>query len=190
MLWNKIKAYAMCYNTTMVRTRENGFTIVELLVVIIVIAILTAITIVSYTAVQNASKESVVQQDLATFGKIMTRYKADTGSYPSDTTSILTDSYRVSFHTGVLETNTAYNLIYCSVSPYGSYSLLALTKTGKRFYIQDGDVAKEYTGSVAWTGTTLSTICSSVKSGTTNAGVPGYRKSGSPAGWQTWSNPV
>lgn len=180
----------MCYNTTMKRAHESGFTIVELLVVIIVIAILTAITIVSYAAVQNASKESVTQQDLATFGKIMTRYKADTGSYPSDTSSILTNAYKVSFHTSILEDKTAYNLIYCSAPPYGSYSLLALTKTGKRFYIQDGDVAKEYTGSVAWTGTTLSTICSSVKSGTTNAGVPGYRKSGSPAGWQTWSNPV
>ena len=142
----------------MKRAHESGFTIVELLVVIIVIAILTAITIVSYAAVQNASKESVTQQDLATFGKIMTRYKADTGSYPSDTSSILTNAYKVSFHTSILEDKTAYNLIYCSAPPYGSYSLLALTKTGKRFYIQDGDVAKEYTGSVAWTGTTLSTI--------------------------------
>lgn len=174
----------------MIHTHEKGFTIVELLVVIIVISILTAITIVSYTAVQNASKESVVQQDLATFGKIMTRYKADTGSYPSDTTSVLINSYKVSFHKNVLESNTAYNLIYCSVSPYRSYSLLALTKTGKRFYIQNGDVAKEYTGSTSWTGTTISTICSSVQTGTTNAGTPGYRSTGTPAGWQTWTNPI
>ena len=180
----------MCYNTIMIRHRETGFTIVELLVVIIVIAILTAITIASYTSVQNASKESVVQQDLANFGKIMTRYKADTGSYPSDTTSILTGTYKVSFHTGLLVTSSSYNLIYCSVAPYGSYSLLAATKTGKRFYIQNGDLTKEYTGSTSWTGTSLSTICSSVQSGSTNAGTPGYQASGTTSGWQSWTNPV
>lgn len=181
----------MCYNMGMIRARESGFTIVELLVVIIVIAILTAITIGSYNAVQNSSKESVVQQDLATFGKIMTRYKADTGSYPSDTTSVLTGTYKVSFHTGVLSTtNVAYNLIYCSAPPYGSYSLLALSKTGKRFYIQNGDIAKEYTGTTDWTSGNMSTICASVQSGSTNAGTPGFQASGTPSGWQTWVTQV
>ena len=46
------------------KNRYTGFTIVELLIVIVVIAILAAITIVAYTGIQDRAKESNVQSDL------------------------------------------------------------------------------------------------------------------------------
>ena len=42
-------------------TIYNGFTIVELLIVVVVIAILAAITIVSYNGISNRAKSSAVQ---------------------------------------------------------------------------------------------------------------------------------
>lgn len=44
--------------------RIKGFTIVELLIVIVVIAILAAISVVAYNGIQNRSKESVAAQEL------------------------------------------------------------------------------------------------------------------------------
>lgn len=42
----------------------SGFTIVELLIVVVVIAILAAITIVSFNGIQNRAYDSTVQNDL------------------------------------------------------------------------------------------------------------------------------
>lgn len=47
------------------RVRVKGFTIVELLIVIVVIAILAAITIVSYNGIQSRTREAAVQSDVA-----------------------------------------------------------------------------------------------------------------------------
>lgn len=49
--------------------RAAGFTIVELLIVIVVIAILAAITIVAYTGIQNRADEAAVQSAASQAGK-------------------------------------------------------------------------------------------------------------------------
>lgn len=63
---------------------SRGFTIVELLIVIVVIAILAAITIVAFNGVQQrakvAAKVSTVQQ--AT--KLVQLYKTEQGDYPTN----------------------------------------------------------------------------------------------------------
>lgn len=43
---------------------QNGFTIVELLIVIVVIAILASVSVVAYTGVQNRAHDTAVQSDL------------------------------------------------------------------------------------------------------------------------------
>ena len=59
--------------------RLRGFTIVELLVVIVVIAILAAIIMVSYANVQKSARDSVRKQDVATLAKAFETYNADNG---------------------------------------------------------------------------------------------------------------
>lgn len=64
-------------------TYKNGFTIVELLVVIVVIAILAAISIVSYTGIQNRATETqVIASVKQASGKIL-QYQAIHGLYPA-----------------------------------------------------------------------------------------------------------
>ena len=64
--------------------RQRGFTIVELLIVIVVIAILAAITIVTYNGIQDRANRLVLQNDLANAAKQLKLAKAETdGDYPN-----------------------------------------------------------------------------------------------------------
>lgn len=61
--------------------QHTGFTIVELLIVIVIIAILAAITIVAYNGIQQRARDSARKQDLATLAKAIKLYQVDVGNY-------------------------------------------------------------------------------------------------------------
>lgn len=63
--------------------RANGFTIVELLVVIVVLAILAAITLVSYNGIQDKAKSTTIRSNLSNVAKQLTIYNIDNGKYPT-----------------------------------------------------------------------------------------------------------
>ena len=65
--------------------RQAGFTIVELLIVIVVIAILAAISIVAYTSMQQRARDSIRASDAKSIVKALEAYKAVNGRYPLPT---------------------------------------------------------------------------------------------------------
>lgn len=69
---------------------QSGFTIIELIVVIVVIGILAAITLATYTGVRNKSFDSSVQTDLQSVASGLKSYKAAVGTYPTTETQIST----------------------------------------------------------------------------------------------------
>lgn len=68
------------------QTKSRGFTIVELLIVIVVIAILAAITIVAYNGIQNRAKASAAQAAQNTMIKKAEAANAIASAYPANTT--------------------------------------------------------------------------------------------------------
>jgi general secretion pathway protein G len=62
--------------------RQSGFTIVELLVVIVVIGVLAAITIVSFTGISSRAIVASLQSDLGNTSKSLKMYYTEYGSYP------------------------------------------------------------------------------------------------------------
>ena len=62
---------------------QKGFTIVELLIVIVVIGILAAITIVAFNGVQNRGKASSAQSAANAIVKKAEAYNSIVGSYPT-----------------------------------------------------------------------------------------------------------
>lgn len=58
---------------------KTGFTIVELLIVIVVIAILAAISVVAYTGIQERSRNSKIESDLALLEKAIMAARINAG---------------------------------------------------------------------------------------------------------------
>lgn len=79
--------------------KQTGFTIVELLIVIVVIAILASVTAIAYNGIQNRAKTSQYLSDVTTIAKKSELYPlaSGTNSYPlasagPDTATITTQS--------------------------------------------------------------------------------------------------
>ncbi len=67
----------------MKQQKQTGFTIVELLIVIVVIGILAAITIVAYNGIQDRSRDARTQSDIKAVATLIEKYAAENDSYPS-----------------------------------------------------------------------------------------------------------
>ncbi len=95
----------------------QGFTLVELIIVIVVIGILAAISIVSYNVVQDNAKSQSVSTDLTKTASALTKYKSETGSYPTSATL---------FNSSIEKSNTSgqTNYTYTYNATDGSYCLI------------------------------------------------------------------
>lgn len=65
------------------KSKQHGFTIVELLIVIVVIGVLAAIVVVAYNGITASAKLSKVRQDISQLNKQVLAYYARNGQYPS-----------------------------------------------------------------------------------------------------------
>lgn len=66
------------------KLNNKGFTLVELLIVIIIIGILAAIAFVAYSGSQNKAKKADAQSVLSQVRSKLGEYNADQGKYPKD----------------------------------------------------------------------------------------------------------
>ncbi len=73
--------------------KSSGFTIVELLIVIVVIGILAAITIVAYNGIQQRARNTQVINGVNTYVKALMQYAAINSAYPTAGPACLGASY-------------------------------------------------------------------------------------------------
>ena len=129
----------------------KGFTIVELLIVIVVIAILAAIAVATYNGVQQRARYAVIQNDLDQLKKVLEVYNAENGQYPATTSNNKSNWRAIDVHTdadctnGSSQTDWIPNIINLPQS--GTNKVQGADgKTGCYLYVSDG---KEYVLS-AW----------------------------------------
>lgn len=70
--------------------RDRGFTIVELLIVIVVIGILATLVIVTFSGIQQRARDTQRQTDINAMQGHFEAYYAQTGTYP--TLAMITDA--------------------------------------------------------------------------------------------------
>jgi prepilin-type N-terminal cleavage/methylation domain-containing protein len=126
--------------------KQKGFTIVELLIVIVVIGILAAITIVAYNGFQNRANDTAVQTDLRNFANIMAQQKAINGTHPATLTSAMGIKFNRSAY-GL--DDQSYTARYCLNAAIDDYIIFARSKSGNFFqYTSSGGLK----AALAWSG--------------------------------------
>lgn len=166
----------------------NGFTIVEILIVILIIAILATIVLLAYNGLQNNTYETSVKNDLTSAAKSLELYrtKDNEEKFPRNSTEL--EDMKTDAKYMIKISKEAYhkdsnNFAYCYAGSAGeSYALVARTRTDKVFYISNitGGI-EELSG--GWLNSTT-TLCPAVGFGTSGTGTGVWGFSGSPRVWQ------
>lgn len=133
---------------------KRGFTIVELLIAIVVIAILAAISVVAYNGIQNRANDTAVESDLGSIAKKIHAFNAVNGRFPKGYTDLMNSELKVTrpaYSQGMLSGGAYYNIVYCwpnSANP-NQFALIAQSKSGNVFEYSSGRVRQasySYTG--------------------------------------------
>lgn len=135
-------------------TQSMGFTIVELLIVVVVIAILAAITIVAYNGISTRATESSMRSDLRNAINVLEADKASTNNYPTSASAA---------NNGQGLRSSASSTLSYEPKAYGFCVGITSTKTSKTF------TYKSNTGQVAEGGE-----CVSLASTFAGTGATGY----------------
>jgi len=77
----------------MLKRKETGFTLIELMVVLAVIATLLAIALPRYFSGLEKSREAVLRQNLVMMRETLDKYYGDKGKYPDALDELVSNKY-------------------------------------------------------------------------------------------------
>jgi prepilin-type N-terminal cleavage/methylation domain-containing protein len=112
---------------------SSGFTIVELLIVIVVIGILAAIVIVAYNGVQNNANTAAVKSSLKTMFTRIQAYQADEGNgqYPTTAAQLENLNLKISSSSFMLSNNI---FVFCYYTDHSAAAVLGRSKGDQNMY--------------------------------------------------------
>lgn len=160
-----------------IKSNQSGFTIVELLVVIVVISILATLTIITYSGVQDRAYDSAVKNDLSIFSNKIEIQKitSTNGTYPTSLTSNM-DFHFVKNAYGLDFQN--YTLRYCINSSTNNYILYAKSNSGNYFRVTSISGVSSAAAAYGYS------VCSQIGLSSTNPTTNGLTNST----WNSWTN--
>lgn len=159
----------------MMKKNISGFTIVELLVVLVVIAILVAVGMLAYGEVRDRAAASAAKADLVEFAKRIEIAKSDSidGRYPS----IPTQAMGIRATKEIYRITSASNWYYCTSSNNSDYALGVVDTKG------NGYMQSSVSGLEEGVSASASSTCAKVGAA---AAASSYGYNGSV--WSAWIN--
>lgn len=159
----------------------GGFTIVELLIVIVVIAILAAISIAVYNGVQQRADNSAISSDLRNAAQNIMVFKALEGHFPQSESELMAVP-RMSFSRSSYPVMTANSLMYtvCMASGTEIFVVAGARKTGGGIYYSSSEGLR-HMDTWSSTGAELRPM---IGCGPSDFGSWGHSASG---GWRAWA---
>lgn len=179
------------------RKTLSGFTIAEMLVVIVLIVILTTITAVSYTAVRSQADDAAVQSDLANLRnklKRATRESANIAPIGSALDNLDWKATQASYMTK--DSSKTRNIVYCYNSGTSEdrtlFAVIAISASGNIYYTTESVAPKQYTSATKppfnETQTDCSTFGTQVSGKTYSAVMQGWYSLDTTTGpWRNWT---
>lgn len=153
-----------------------GFTIVELLIVIVVIGILAAIVIVAFNGVQTRANDTAVRADLSQVAKKLELFIAEYGTYPVSLADLTNASVAVNKDLYVIGRN---NLYYRSSSTHYILGTIPKSASTGQVCVVDGKITTDACNSHANVSTLFTNLGFGASTYSTSWHVD-------PTGWQTF----
>src|SRR5664280_2388204 len=142
---------------------DAGFTLIELMVVLLILAILLAIAIPTFLGVTKSANDRAAQSNVNTaFVNAKAAFQQNSQSYAaaaSLVTSLSSAEPSLAFITGAtaLTTGTAQSTVSVTTASNGNAVILAVLAkgTGNCWYLVDNTQAESTTTNAPWTGSTF-----------------------------------
>lgn len=134
-------------NQVHAQRRQLGFTIVELLIVIVVIGILAAIVVAAFNGITSSAKETSLKNDLSNAKKALDVDKASRGAYPINSSQLSGVTTAIKINKDLYDT-TANNFYYCINTVTGEYAMGARLKSNAAAYLHSSTVGLRKVSSV------------------------------------------
>jgi general secretion pathway protein G len=75
------------------RTGDSGFTLIEIIIVLGIIALLVGVALPTYKSATVKAREAVLHENLFILRKLIDQYAQDKGKYPASLQTLIEDSY-------------------------------------------------------------------------------------------------
>lgn len=159
---------------------RSGFTIVELLIVVVIIAILATITVVAYQGITQSANDAAVKSDVRQIGERLLRGKAETDTLPTLANNNAGPGFRYAVNRSAYYSGIN-NLYICKSNdnPNDSIGIAARSVSGTIFAWRDGSFI-DYSGSFSASTDICPALGFPAPFGYTNG-------SGAVGGWAAWT---